>query len=101
MEKEIKTPFLTAHQGAKYLNPSYTYFCRLLREKKIRHYKADGKILIKMSDIEGYLESIAVNPEPKADIAGRYKNKYRLPDKYNVVDVKAFLNIKKEVLKNA
>ena len=94
MEKEIKTPFLTAHQGAEYLNLSYTYFCQLLREKKIRHYKAGGKKLIKMSDIEEYLESIAVNPEPKADITGWYKNKYRLPDKYNVDDVKAYLNIK-------
>ena len=94
MEKEIKTPFLNAHQGAQYLNISYTYFYQLLREKKIKHYKAGGKILIKMSDIEEYLESIAVNPEPKANPTEYYKNKYKLQDKYNISDVKAFLNIK-------
>ena len=91
---EIKTPFLTAHQGAEYLNLSYTYFCQLLREKKIRHYKAGGKILIKMSDIEEYIESITVNPEPKIDVHNYYKNKYKMPDKINVNDIKAYLNIK-------
>ena len=47
-----------------------------------------------MSDIEDYLESIVINPEPKANPAGYYKNKYKLRDKYNVDDVKAYLNIK-------
>jgi excisionase family DNA binding protein len=95
LEKEIKTPFLNAHQGAQYLNISYTYFCQLLRERKIKHYKAGGKILIKIGDIEEYLESIAVNPEPKADTKRYYKTKYKLPDnKYDVSDVKKFLNIK-------
>ncbi len=94
MEKEIKSPFLTAHQGAEYLNLSYTYFCQLLREKKIKHYKAGSKILIEMSDIDKYLESIAVNPEPKANPTNYYKTKYRMPDKYNIDDVKAYLNIK-------
>ena len=94
MEKEIKTPFLAARQGAEYLNLSYTYFCQLLREKKIRHYKASGKILIRMNNIEEYLESIAVNLEPKANPIVYYKNKYKTSDKFNVDDVKAFLKIK-------
>lgn len=94
MEKEIKSPFLNAHQGAQYLNISYTYFCQLLRERKIKHFKAGGKILIKISDIEEYLESVAVNPEPKANTSRYYKNKYKLSDeKYNISDVKKFLNI--------
>ncbi|MHB8292381.1 MAG: excisionase family DNA-binding protein [bacterium] len=90
----MESPFLTAHEAAKYLNLSYTYFCQMCREKKIRHYKAGGKILIKMNDIEEYLESIAVNPEPKINIRAYYNGKYKTSDKYNVDDVKAYLKIK-------
>jgi len=95
MEKEIKIsiPFLNAHQGAQYLNLSYIYFCHLLREKRIKHYRAGSKILIKIDDIEEYLESVAVNPEQKIDIKSYYKSKYRTPSKINVNDYKNMLGI--------
>jgi hypothetical protein len=55
MEKDIKTQFLNAHQGAQYLNISYTL---ILNQRY-------------------------------------YKTKYKLPDdKYDVSDIKKFLNIK-------
>ena len=96
MEQEIKisSPFLNAHQGAEYLNLSYTYFCQLLREKRIKHYRAGGKILIKIDDIEEYLESVAVNPEQKIDIKSYYKSKYKTPGKIDVNDYKNMLGIK-------
>ena len=96
METEIQTRLLNAREGAKYLNLSYAYFCQLLREKKIKHYKpGKKKILVEISDIEKYLESITINPEPKININANLKNKYHRPNKYNIADVKAHLGIKK------